>query len=65
VYYTKGVKSFVDSQRQHRGVTNKPTHVGIEKSGFNWRERKGHHLFSAKWETELLQQLSRLGTGKF
>jgi hypothetical protein len=25
----KGVKSFVDSQRQHRGVTNKPTHVGI------------------------------------
>jgi hypothetical protein len=26
---TKGVKSFVDSQRQHRGVTNKPTHVGI------------------------------------
>ena len=27
--------------------------------------RKGHHLFPAGWETDLLQQLSRLGTGEF
>jgi hypothetical protein len=36
----KGLKSFVDSQRQHRGVTNKPMHVRIWKSGFDRQEAK-------------------------